>query len=89
MRGFEMSEVKLGEFIFYGNDLLPKKAIVCRVYDAENIEVVYLDYRNRAINDDMVLKEGQWVFKHQGPSGGYADKYDRLSQFVSQLRRNA
>jgi hypothetical protein len=84
-----MSEVKLGEFIYFGNNPLPKKAIVCRIYDSETIEVIYIDYRDRAINDDMVLKDGEWVFKHPGPSGGYADKYDRLSQFVRRLRQGA
>lgn len=81
-----MKDVKTGDFIHFGSGLLLKKAIVCSIYDSENIEVIYIDDRNRAINEDMVLKEGKWVFKHQGPCGGYADKYERLSDYVRRLR---
>jgi len=65
-------------------------AVVCTVYNDSriggDIEVVYLD-RSRAINKDVVWKKGYWEFKNQGPSGGYADKYSRLSEFVAILRQ--
>jgi hypothetical protein len=82
-----MSEVKKKDVIFKGE--WPEKVlklVVCRVYDEQNIEVVYLDYRNRAINEDMVLKDGKWEFKISGPCGGYADNYPRLSEYVKILR---
>jgi hypothetical protein len=64
-----------------------RRAVVCQVYDQKRVEVVYLDDRDRAINEDAVWRSGKWDFEHSGPNGGYADKYDRLSAFVAQLRR--
>lgn len=65
-------------------------AVVCTVYNdsriGSDIEVVYLD-GSRAINEDVVWKNGYWDFKHQGPGGGYADNYSRLSEFVAILRQ--
>ena len=77
----EKPAVKPGDWITFGSALLPKDAVVCKVYqDASwaDIEVVYLDNRDRAINEDVVWKDGKWQFKNQGASGGYADKYERL-----------
>ncbi len=82
--------VKPGDWISFGSGPLPKDAVVCNAYEDSSlgdIEVVYLDDRNRAINEDMVWKDGKWEFKIAGPCGGYADKYDRLSAYVAQLRR--
>lgn len=78
-----MNELSLGDWISFGQ---MKKAVVCRIYDKENIEVMYLDDRDRAINEDMVLVDDKWKFKIQGPNGGYADKYPRLSEYVRILR---
>lgn len=66
-------------------------AVVCTIYNdikiGSDIEVVYLDRGGRAINEDVVWKDEYWDFKHQGPCGGYADNYSRLSEFVAILRR--
>ena len=63
-----------------------KHAVVCNVHK-DHIEVVYLDGRNRAINEDVEWDDIQWTFKRPGPSGGYADKYRRLYEYLSILRR--
>jgi hypothetical protein len=63
-------------------------AVVCQVYSDGNlgdIEVVYLN-GGRAINEDVIWKNNHWEFKNQGPCGGYADHYPRLSEFVAILR---
>jgi len=82
-------EVRTGDWITFGTGLILQEAVVSKVYqdssDAD-IEVVYLDNQARAINADMIWKVGAWHFKYSGPCGGYADNYDRLSQWVSKLR---
>lgn len=80
-----MNPIKSGDVIYIGDSFTTKKAVVCQVYDDQNIEVVYLD-RDRAINEDMVFEEGKWEFKIQGPNGGYADKNSRLFSYVRILR---
>lgn len=82
----EKPTVAPGDWIAFGNK---KSAVICTVYEDASfgdIEVVFLDWRDRAINVDMVWKDGKWKCKTPQPDGGYADKYTRLSQFVSQLR---
>jgi hypothetical protein len=74
--------VKAGDWIVINNY---RNAVVCRVFD-DFIEVVYLDDKNRAINEDAVWEDGKWRFVCPTPCGGYADHYDRLAQFVKQLR---
>jgi hypothetical protein len=87
----ERPSVKLGDWIIVGEGFGNEKhAVVCRVYSDDplgDIEVIYLDNRNRAINEDVVWKEDYWGFKHPGASGGYADRYTRLRRFVALLRR--
>ena len=83
-------KVAPGDWITFGSSRLPKSAVVCMVYDDPSlgdIEVVYLDDRNRAINEDMVWQDDKWEFKTSGPCGGYADQYDRLEHYVRILRR--
>lgn len=69
-----------------------RDAVVCRTYEKEPnkidvvIEVVYLDDRNRAINEDAHFKDGEWTLVIKEPCGGYADKYSRLADYVSILR---
>jgi hypothetical protein len=75
-------EVSPGQWIKIGK----RDAVVCNVH-ADHIEVVYLDDRNRAINEDVGWDGSQWTFKRPGPSGGYADKYPRLYEYLSILRR--
>ncbi len=79
----EHLNIKPGEWISIGR----KSAVITKIYDPSNIEVVYLDDRDRAINEEAVWKGNCWEFKHQGPCGGYADKIDRLDEFVSILRQ--
>lgn len=84
----ERPTVSSGDWISIGKRIDPVmvNAVVCNVFD-ERIEVVYLDIRDRAINEDVVWTGTHWKFKDQGPSGGYADNYDRLTEYVSKLRR--
>ena len=51
-----------------------------------NIEVVYLDWINRAINEDLIWTGSNWEFAKKGLGGHYADKYPRLTLFISILR---
>lgn len=89
------TNIKPGDWIKVGNTY----AVVCQLYkdnpaykdnpvfkdQSNRIEVVYLD-GSRAINEDVHRVGNSWEFVIQGPSGGYADKYSRLSEFVSILR---
>lgn len=63
-------------------------AVVCNIYEDKPgiIEIVYLDRKNQAINEDVCYKDGNWTFVYDGPNGGYADNYSRLGRFVSILR---
>lgn len=65
------------------------RAVVCAVYEdttAGDCEVVFLDDRNRAINDPAKRNGSYWEFLHKRASGGYADNYSRLSHYVAILR---
>jgi len=77
-------EVSSGQWIKIGK----RDAVVCNVH-ADHIEVVYLDERNRATNEDIAWDGCQWTFKRPGPSGGQADKDPRLYEYLSILRRGA
>ena len=86
----EKPKVKTGDWIGFGSGPLRKSAVICNVYKDDSwadIEVVFLDERDRAINKDMVWGDNGWEFKQKGASGGYADSYSRLSKYVAQLRR--
>lgn len=84
--GDGMPKTEHGEWVHIGPAHLGRTAVVCNVHDA-HIEVVYLDDKNKAINEDAVWGGDHWRFKHDGPCGGYADGNSRLSQFVAILRR--
>lgn len=77
-------QINLGDLIYIGN----RKAVISNIYDNDltKIEVVYIDDRNRAINKDAHLVEGIWEFDGS-LGGGYADKYDRLQEYISILKR--
>lgn len=80
----EIPNVAPGDWIYVGST----RCVVTTLYDqrpAGEMEVVYLD-RNKAINDDVVWRDGRWDFKYGDPSGGYADNSPRLAQYVRQLR---
>ena len=82
--------VKHFDWIEFGVGESLTSAVVCKVYEdtsTADIEIVYLDWKRQPVNEDMVWKDGNWCFVKQGPSGGYADKSDRLSPYVAQLLR--
>ncbi len=62
-------------------------AVVCAVRSDRTVEVVYLDWQDRAINEDAKWNGEAWKFVLPDSGGGYADKYPRLSHFVEILRR--
>ena len=80
----DINQVQPEEWITIGI----RDAVVCTVYKdkSDGIEVVYLDDRDRAINEDIRFVNNKWEFVSQGSNGGYADNYDRLSKFVAILR---
>jgi hypothetical protein len=75
----ERPSVKAGDWITIGKT----PCVVCGVYDTGEIEVVH--HPEKPSNDDAFWDGDHWEFKPG--SSGYADKYQRLSQFVSQLKR--
>ena len=85
----ERPQIKPGDWITIGKGLNGIPAIVCAIYSfnpLDEIEVVYLDDQDRAMNADVVWEDNHWSFKGPNPFGRYADKYDRLCNFVSNLR---
>ena len=82
----EMPKVGPGQWIHVGPTHLGRPAVVCNVHD-DHIEVVYLDDKNKAINEDAIWRSEEWAFKNDGPCGGYADGNSRLAHYVSILRR--
>lgn len=81
-----MPPIKPGDWISIG----VRDCVVTKIYPDKalaDLEVVYLDDLEKAINDDVVWRNDKWEFKHSGPSGGYADKYGHLAEHVQKLRR--
>jgi hypothetical protein len=78
-------EVKPGDWIRIGEKV---SAVVCTLYDnaPDKVEVVYLNSK-KAINEDVIWTGEGWKFAIEGPCGGYADNYSRLSTYVNILRR--
>jgi len=86
----EMPKVSPRDWIWIG-EKDEVRAVVSKVYDSisvagGNIEVVFLDDRNRAINLDAKWTGNNWELVFQGDYGGYADRYHRLKPYVSILR---
>jgi len=84
-------KINRGDWIIIGDNRTGKSAVVCKIYGDKGlsediIEVVYLDDRNRAINEDVIWKNNSWKFEKQGLGGGYADRYSRLNDCVAILR---
>lgn len=83
-------DVNPGEWVQIGR----KKevdAVISAIYEQlsaneGNIEVVYLDRINRAVNEDLKWTGSNWEFAKKGLGGCYADKHPRLALFVSILR---
>lgn len=79
----EKPAVTLGQWIAIGPNL---RAVVCTIYENENVEVVYIDHKGKAINEDAKWTGETWDFVIQGPCGGYADNSPRLQTYVGILR---
>ena len=83
----EKPEMTPGQLI----DIGMTRAVVSLVYSDPHAaradgEVVYIDERNRAINQDVIYNGERWEFANNDGSGGYADRYDRLQSFVALIR---
>ncbi|MFO0838142.1 MAG: hypothetical protein U1D55_06405 [Phycisphaerae bacterium] len=84
----EKPSVSAGDWIRVG----VRDAIVCNVHNEpdclprRDLEVVYLDDRNRATNNDVVWSGSTWEFVDNGDYGGYTDNSRRLAHFVANLR---
>ena len=63
-----------------------KKAVVCRIAENNEIEVVYMDHKGQIINENMRWDGKVWKFIQSGPSGGYAGNNPRLKEFVGILK---
>lgn len=79
-----LHQVQLKDWITVGT----RKAVVSKIYEdsTDKIEIVYLDDRNRAINEDAFFEDGKWHFVEAGPNGGYADNIPRLAEYVRKLK---
>lgn len=80
-----MPKLEAGAWIVIGDG---QRAVVCgppSSDSADHLEIVYLDGRDRAINEDVRWTGSGWDFVGT-PQPGYADRYDRLRERVSQLR---
>lgn len=76
------------DLVVIGSPLLgrsPLKGVVVQSFENGDAEVVYLDYRDRAINENISWSGNQWDLK-DSLGGGYADRYGRLREFVDILR---
>ena len=79
----DQPDVKPGDWICIGET----DAVVCSVHDDGTAEVVYLDWQDRAINEDTKWDGEAWKFVFPDSGGGYADQYPRLAHYVEILRR--
>ncbi len=82
----ETPSVEPGEWIV----IRAVRAVVSRVYadrTPAEIEVVYLDGRNRALYKDVVWRDNHWEFT-SGLGGGSAENDDRLARYLRLLRSN-
>ncbi|MEQ9229767.1 MAG: hypothetical protein RIF46_03735, partial [Cyclobacteriaceae bacterium] len=62
------------------------RAIVSLVYDQEKIEAVYLqNSTGKHIAESFILIDGRWQFESPSPSGVYAEKSDRLIEYIKLL----
>ena len=84
----ERPTVLKGEWIAIGPCLNRILAVVSRVYDLgdshRDCEVVF--DKDKPANCDCVWNGEHWEFVQSASAGGYADKYMRLSEYVSVLR---
>lgn len=69
--------------IIYINDT---RAVISKLYEDGSVEVVYSN-NGKHINEDALLVNDKWEFKHKELGGGYADKYPRLQDAIRALDR--
>lgn len=82
-------QVQPGDWISIGENYPYVNAVVCTIHKekllGDDLEIVYLD-GHKAINTGVVWKQNHWQFTNSGPSGGYADNFSRLSDYVAILK---
>ena len=83
----ERPNIKPHDWITIGTRHAVVSNIIEESDDKIKVEIVYLDDKNKAINENVIWKNNKWEFEYNTPTGGYADKYTRLNEFVGQLRR--
>lgn len=81
----ERPNIKAGHFVKYGI----RDAIVNKVHETPyrpeaEVELIYVDDRDRAINIEAYWNGERWT--SDDPMPGYADNYDRLRERVAELR---
>lgn len=83
----EKPNVKPGDWIKIGS----LDGVVCQIFNDDfiknGIEVVFIGNKGDAVNLDVCWNGEKWVSARDGDLGGYADKYDRLREYVAILRR--
>jgi len=77
-------EINTGDWVYIGENRI--SAVVCNILSEEKLEIVYLDSKQQAINEHIVLKNGMWVFENKNPCGGYSERSQRLELYVSILQ---
>lgn len=86
-----MSEIKKHPKIVPGDwiDVGQQSCVVSKVYGKDSpssiCEVVFNP--DKPTNHDVDWNGEKWFFPNRGDYGGYADKYPRLSTYVSILKR--
>ena len=78
-------EIKPGDWIRIGNTDCVVANVREHSHALGDCEVVFNP--SKPTNHDVVWTGGEWKFVESGNYGGYADKYPRLSEFVSILKR--
>ena len=65
-----MSEsIETGKWIYVGDSRIP--AYIINVISDTEVSAGYFQNDSKAIKEEFVLNNGQWQFKHSGPSGSY------------------
>jgi hypothetical protein len=74
----------LGEWVWVDGT----KTVVCGHFPDNapwDFEVVYMD-GDKAMTKPVVWRKDGWRFSYDGPSGGYADHYPVVAEYVEKLR---
>lgn len=82
----EKPTVSLRDWIYIGAGDSSIAAVVCHISpDGKSVEVVFDN--NQPTNLTVKWVDGHWTFDDSPDHGGYADRYTRLAEFVSILKR--